>query len=357
MAQSFTDENYIENNVSKSDSNENKQTNPDDEVRPDSDESPEISEAPQTTEPITTSIPVEMTVAGNNLLVGFALFAAALGGGGGGGGGGTISIGSSSGSSSSSSSGSVADGYVEGAFVFFDVDGDQEYDAGLEEFAYTDANGFYQIDNTPTDTYTIVAQGGIDVDSGEVIDVLYAPSDASMVTPLTTLSHFDPNFAIEGYENIDILNYDPIAILDSNASSEEAATILSLGQQVMAVLGSVAEMSSTITGGDYESAFAEAAESLVDGSYGVSFDEVVNMGDADVSDLSTNLGTLVTGSLNAAYSEAGITDTSSINTIANAVGGGLSESLVKMDAQAVFNGESGALASITQVTCEEIFRN
>ena len=60
--------------------------------------------------------------------------------------------------------------------------------------------------------------------------------------------------------------------LESNASSEVAATILSLGQQVMAVLGSVAEMSSTITGGDYESAFAEAAESLVDGSYGVSFD-------------------------------------------------------------------------------------
>ena len=77
--------------------------------------------------------------------------------------------------SSSSSSGSVADGYVEGAFVFFDVDGDQEYDAGFEEFAYTDENGFYQIDNTPTDAYTIIAQGGIDVDSGEVIDVLYAP--------------------------------------------------------------------------------------------------------------------------------------------------------------------------------------
>ena len=81
-----------------------------------------------------------------------------------------------------------ADGYVEDAFVFFDIDGDQEYDVG-ESFAYTDENGFYEIENTPTGNYTIVAQGGIDVDSGEVIDVLYAPSDASMVTPLTTLSH------------------------------------------------------------------------------------------------------------------------------------------------------------------------
>ena len=168
-----------------------------------------------------------------------------LGGGGSGGGGFSTGIGSSS--SSSSSSGSVADGYVEGAFVFFDVDGDQEYDIG-ESFVYTDANGFYQIDDTPNGNYTIVAEGGIDVDSGEVIDVLYAPSDASMVTPLTTLSHFDPNFTIEGYENIDILNYDPIATLDSNATSEEAATILSLGQQVMAVLGSVAEMNLQLRG-------------------------------------------------------------------------------------------------------------
>ena len=311
---------------------------------PNNNEPYELAEDPIATEPVSASVPVEMALSGNHAAVAFALFAAAFGGGGGGG---SIFSGSSTSSSSSSSSGSVADGYVEDAFVFFDIDGDQEYDVG-ESFAYTDENGFYEIENTPTGNYTIVAQGGIDVDSGEVIDVLYAPSDASMVTPLTTLSHFDPNFAIEGYENIDILNYDPIATLDSNASSEEAATILSLGQQVMAVLGSVAEMSSTITGGDYESAFAEAAESLVDGSYGVSFDEVVNMGDADVSDLSTNLGTLVTGSLNAAYSEAGITDTSSINTIAGAVGSGLSESLVKMDAQAVFNGESGALASITQ---------
>ena len=288
-----------------------------------------------------------MVVSSNGLAYGVAFFVAAIAGGGGGGGSVSAGIGSS-GSSSSSSSGSVADGYVEGAFVFFDVDGDQEYDAGVEEFAYTDENGFYQIDNTPTDAYTIIAQGGIDVDSGEVIDVLYAPSDASMVTPLTTLSHFDPNFTIDGYENIDILNYDPIATLDSNASSEEAATILSLGQQVMAVLGSVAEMNSTITGGDYDTAFTNAAESLVDGSYGVTFNQVVNMGDADSTDLSANLNTLVSSSLTSAYSEAGITDSGAINLVADAIASGLSESLVKMDAQAVFNGESGALASITQ---------
>ena len=73
-----------------------------------------------------------MTVAGNNLIVGFALFAVAIGGGGSGGGGFSTGIGSSS--SSSSSSGSVADGYVEGAFVFFDVDGDQEYKNELLSF-------------------------------------------------------------------------------------------------------------------------------------------------------------------------------------------------------------------------------
>ena len=275
-------------------------------------------------------------------------FCGCLAGGGGGGGGVSAGIGSSSSSSSSSSSGSVADGYVEGAFVFFDVDGDQEYDAGVENLLTQMKMVFIRLITLQLDAYTIVAQGGIDVDSGEVIDVLYAPSDASMVTPLTTLSHFDPNFTIDGYENIDILNYDPIATLDSNASSEEAATILSLGQQVMAVLGSVAEMNSTITGGDYDTAFTNAAESLVDGSYGVTFDQVVNMGDANSTDLSANLNTLVSSSLTSAYSEAGITDSGAINLVADAIASGLSESLVKMDAQAVFNGESGALASITQ---------
>ena len=39
--------------------------------------------------------------------------------------------------------------------------------------------------------------------------------------------------------------------------------------------------------------------------------------------------------------EAGITDSGAINLVADAIASGLSESLVKMDAQAVFNGESG----------------
>ena len=57
-------------------------------------------EVPQTIEPISASIPVEMTIAGNNLLVGFALFAVALLGGGGSGGG-VFSTGIGSSSSSS----------------------------------------------------------------------------------------------------------------------------------------------------------------------------------------------------------------------------------------------------------------
>ena len=317
----FTDDNYIENEVSKADTKEKKQTKPDDEVRSDI-KSPESPEIQQTIEPVSASVPVEMVVSSNGLAYGVAFFVAAITGGGGGG---SVSagIGSSGSSSSSSSSGSVADGYVEGAFVFFDVDGDQEYDAGVEEFAYTDENGFYQIDNTQLTPTQLLLKEELMLILAEVTDVLYAPSDASMVTPLTTLSHFDPNFTIDGYENIDILNYDPIATLDSNAFSEEAATILSLGQQVMAVLGSVAEMNSTITGGDYDTAFTNAAESLKDGSYGVT-NQVVNMGDADSTDLSANLNTLVSSSLTSAILKPGITDSGAINLVADAIASGLS---------------------------------
>ena len=94
IAQNFTDDNYIENNVSKGDSNEKIETKPNDEVISDNNELPDTSEVPQTIEPISASIPVEMTVAGNNLIVGFALFAVAIGGGGSGGGGFSTGIGS-----------------------------------------------------------------------------------------------------------------------------------------------------------------------------------------------------------------------------------------------------------------------
>ena len=59
-----------------------------------------------------------------------------------------------------------------------------------------------------------------------------------------------------------------------------------------------------------------------------------NMGDANSTDLSANLNTLVSSSLTSAYSEAGITDSGAINLVADAIASGLSESLVKMDAQA-----------------------
>ena len=87
LAQNFTDDNYIENEVSKADTKEKKQTKPDDEVSSDNNKSPESSEIQQTTEPVSASVPVEMVVSSNGLVYGVAFFVAALAGGGGGGGG------------------------------------------------------------------------------------------------------------------------------------------------------------------------------------------------------------------------------------------------------------------------------
>ena len=73
----------------------------------------------------------------------------------------------------------------------------------------------------------------------------------------------------------------------------------------MAVLGSVAEMILQLLVVIMRQHLPRLLESLVDGSYGVSFDQVVNMGDANSTDLSANLShSFVSSSLTSAYSEA-----------------------------------------------------
>ena len=72
LAQNFTDDNYIENEVSKADTKEKKQTKPDDEVRSDNNKSPESPEIQQTIEPVSASVPVEMVVSSNGLVYGVA---------------------------------------------------------------------------------------------------------------------------------------------------------------------------------------------------------------------------------------------------------------------------------------------
>ncbi|MCG8511757.1 MAG: VCBS domain-containing protein, partial [Rhodospirillales bacterium] len=80
--------------------------------------------------------------------------------------------------------GNSADGYIEGATVFADADGDGELDAG-EASATTDVEGNFRITDGVGD---LVMTGGTDVSTQLAFEgVLVAPEGSSVITPLTSI--------------------------------------------------------------------------------------------------------------------------------------------------------------------------
>ncbi|HEX2804092.1 MAG TPA: hypothetical protein VHN55_08960, partial [Sphingomicrobium sp.] len=81
--------------------------------------------------------------------------------------------------------GVVADGYVEGATLFIDTNGNHRLDDG-EAWTVTGAGGSFSLNVNQAGT--IVAIGGVNADTGLANGMtLLAPSDSSVVNPLTTL--------------------------------------------------------------------------------------------------------------------------------------------------------------------------
>jgi len=82
-------------------------------------------------------------------------------------------------------SGKVIDGYLAGATVFIDVNGNDKLDAG-EPSTTTDANGGFVLRTNLSGP--IVAQGGRDISTGfDFEGTLRAPAGSTVVTPLTAL--------------------------------------------------------------------------------------------------------------------------------------------------------------------------
>jgi uncharacterized delta-60 repeat protein len=81
-------------------------------------------------------------------------------------------------------SGVALDGYIAGATIFADADGDGVQDAA-EASTVTDNLGRYTLEGG---TGTLILRGGIDISTGQPFTgELRAPSGSSVVTPLTTL--------------------------------------------------------------------------------------------------------------------------------------------------------------------------
>ena len=111
-------------------------------------------------------------------------------GGGGGGGADTRSQ-----ASATTLSGTAVDGYLQGARVFLDVNGNGLADTG-EPTATTDANGRYSLDysqvSSPVLGMRVIVTGGVDTDTGYAFTgLLTARADGSragqLVSPLTSL--------------------------------------------------------------------------------------------------------------------------------------------------------------------------
>ncbi len=163
--------------------------------------------------------------------------AAAAGGSGGGGGGG-----GGGGNAGTSTSGVVIDGYISGATVFGDANGNSVLDDG-EASTTTDALGRFTLDVAPGTI--IVSQGGTDVLTGLAFEgTLTAPAGSTVISPVTTLvarlvdggatvdnALVQVRSALGLAADTDILNADPIADGDNAlfAAGVKVANIISAG--------------------------------------------------------------------------------------------------------------------------------
>jgi hypothetical protein len=190
----------------------------------------------------------------------------ALGGLAAGGGGGSAGIMSVAGSTSSALDGRLINGYISGARVYQDQDGDGIYDAG-EPSAITSSDGSYEL--------TIVDGGGsliaeplagtIDQSTlATVTSQFSAPSGATVISPISTLvdaglSESQVKTALGIDASIDILNYDPVSealngdpdkALGFKSASVLVSNLLDVGSEVIAgAAGSDANFSDQVVSG------------------------------------------------------------------------------------------------------------
>lgn len=177
--------------------------------------------------------------------------------------------------------GSVSDGYLAGATVFADADGDQVLDDG-EARTVTDANGAFTL---VAGLAPLVAIGGTDISTGLANTiVLRAPAGATVVNPLTTLiaevadallagggattseeattqAEAQVKLALGLDAGLDLLNLDLIAAASGSPADPDALAAQKAAATIIEVLKIVQTAS-----GDEGAALEQFAEEVADGS-------------------------------------------------------------------------------------------
>ncbi|MEC7492725.1 MAG: VCBS domain-containing protein, partial [Pseudomonadota bacterium] len=177
-------------------------------------------------------------------------------------------------------SGTAIDGYIEGATIFADTDGDGELDAG-EAFSVTGEDGEFSLTNAEGSLVLLGGDGAIDAATGLAFNgQLEAPAGSTVVTPLTTLI----NKLVEGGEDQvvaqakvksafgitageDLTTFDPIdAALSGGASAASGIEIAALGvalQNLAVQAGSALRGASDVEQGvDSSLTFADATDAV-----------------------------------------------------------------------------------------------
>ena len=172
----------------------------------------------------------------------------------------------------------IIDGYVRGATVFIDANGDGIQNSN-EWSTTTDANGNYTL---PSDAASgkIVAFGGLDILTGKAFQgVLTAPAGSTVINPITTLVQalLDGGQAATMQSatamvqkalglptDANVLAYDPLAVLaDSSANASAKGTALSVQKAALQIANIITQFSSTIDAASASIDLQTAAKSVI----------------------------------------------------------------------------------------------
>lgn len=200
------------------------------------------------------------TAAASLTNVGLLLALVAVAGGGG----------SAAAAAAASSSGAVVKGPLSGAFVFRDANGNYQFDAG-EESTTTNASGAYTLAGSGGSIIATNPEGGSATDTfsnASFSGVLAAPSNASVVTPLTTLLAADPTLtvaklqAVLGLDGVDLLTFNPFGAGVSDADKLKVEKVAVQVQEVLVSMGGAVADSGVNLGAAVKSVAKSLGETL-----------------------------------------------------------------------------------------------
>lgn len=229
--------------------------------------------------------------------------------------------------------GKVMDGYINGAFVFADLNGDELLNSG-ESSAITDALGNYTLPGVAGFGQLIVS-GGTDISTGKLLEGnMTAPAGSTVVNPLTTLVDTVAKNSPMTMEDaaaevltslglnvdVDLLHFDPIKEtmrIDTDATATDIALAIHVAAVEIDIL--ISQTAALLNG----AGISVDETTAIDWAYETLATSLVN--NTDLVDLTSNDviaqviqdATVSSGADNAALFKVGVLLTDAAQTISN----------------------------------------